>query len=100
MNTDLDLRRIRGDALMRVLGMIKDQRRRSRGKRRMMFASCDGVRFVKILDSECRPVIDYHRLVICADGEIPTGTVTFTGNMIDQIVNSGVDVAIVRHYMP
>ena len=96
----IDVRYARLAALAEALEVIRDQRRRARGRRRMLFVTTDGVRFACVMDSTRRPVIDYRRLTIGADGPIPREIAHYDLCMLHAIVSSGVDVAVVRREVP
>jgi len=91
-----DERLIRLEALADALAVVRDQRKRARGKRRMLFVTTDGMRFACVMDSKKRPVIDYRRLTLGADGTIPRESAWYDGATLRAIVASGVDVAVIR----
>lgn len=92
----IDERYIRLEALIESLAVIRDQRRRARGKRRMLFVTQDGVRFACVMDSTKRPVIDYRRLALGAAETIPRDIVLYDEATLRAIETTGGDVAVIR----
>lgn len=92
----IDERYARLAALAEALEVIRDQRRRARGRRRMLFVTTDGVRFACVMDSTRRPVIDYRRLTTGAAEAIPREIAHYDRDLLHVIASSGVDVAVIR----
>ena len=81
----------RGAALVEALGLVRAQRRRARGRRRLVFSSADdGAHWVALLDStgrmaDRRITRNVARFGACADGRWPADALILPGDTPDTL---------------
>jgi len=98
-----DERARRGAALVEALGLVRAQRRRARGRRRLVFASADdGAHWVILLDStgrmgDKRITRAVGRFAACADGRWPADSIILPAATPTLAAAAGADVLMLRY---